>query len=583
VTCALHDGAVMCGVIVLLILYCLVCAIGEMDTAASSARHSTRTSQQPLSLAEEQAASALSQLEQRDIAAALRLSLHSSWESDEEKSGASDPEAESSSSDEEDEKKGAAHAEKQSEWTTNLRAIDVPVPRLRHPHQQESSDDTPLQLLQRFLPPNLMQEFAHHTNTAAPHGWRPTTAAELYAFLGAHLFMGIDRLPRTELYWNSTFSHPLITSLFSRDRFKQLLRFFRVAARDADAAPRDPLPHIQSLAAKLNASFEAHFIPSQALALDEAMAACKARSPIKQYIPSKPHKWGYKIYCLSSEDYLLRFEIYAGAEDRSVDGATFDTVMRMTRGYEDKGHVLYIDNWFTSPAVLDAMKQKGICCCGSVRRNRRGMPVIPDAEVRALGRGQWIQRQKDDTSLAVWKDQKVVWLLYNHCSPTESASLDRWGEAGNRITIGCPKAIRDYFYKARSVDVLSQLHYAYATGRKAMRSWPRLAWWLLDMCIVNAFKLWSIGQERLSQLDFRIQLMHELLEQLPDNDRPRKNGGHPRAPGDSVKEHFAEAAGRQGDCVQCSHQPGHHVRSSYVCHTCRACLCVGECFALYHS
>ena len=70
--------------------------------------------------------------------------------------------------------------------------------------------------------------------------------------------------------------------------------------------------------------------------------------------------------------------------------------------------VLDIDNWFTSPAVLAALKQRGIRCCGSVRRNRRGMPNIPEADVRALGRGEWIQKQKGDTSLAVWKDQKVV-------------------------------------------------------------------------------------------------------------------------------------------------------------------------------
>lgn len=116
-----------------------------------------------------------------------------------------------------------------------------------------------------------------------------------------------------------------------------------------------------------------------------------------------------------------------------------------------------------------------------------------------------------------------------------------------------------------------------------MRSWPRLAWWLIDMCIVNAFKLWSIGQERSGQLDFRIELMHELLQQLPADARPRKRGGPPRALGDSVKEHFAEAAGEVGDCVQCSHRPDRRVRSAHVCHTCRAHLCVGECFALYHS
>ncbi len=263
-----------------------------MAAATSPARRSTRASLQPLSLAEEQAASALSQLEQRDVAAALRLSLQDSWDSDEEKSGAaSDAHAEASSEEEEEEEKAAAPAEQEGEWSSNLHDIVVELPRLRREHRrQPSADASALDLLQLFLPPSLMEEFAQHTNTAAPHDWRPTTAQELYAFLGAHLFMGIDRLPRTDMYWSATFSHPLITSLFSRDRFKQLLRFFRVVAPDPAAPERDPLPHIRSLAAKLNASFAAHSTPSQHLALDEAMVAFKGRSPIKQYIPSKPHK-----------------------------------------------------------------------------------------------------------------------------------------------------------------------------------------------------------------------------------------------------------------------------------------------------
>ena len=555
-----------------------------MAASASSARRSTRTSQQPLSLAEEQAAEALSALEQRDVAAALRRSLASSWESDEEQSGAdSAADVDSSSSDEEEEQKAAAPMEEEEEWTSNLHPIDVPLPRLRHEQQRLPPDCTPFQLLQCFLPRSLMEEFAQHTNTAAPHGWRPTTAAELYAFLGAHLFMGIDRLPRTELYWSQTFGHPLLTSLFSRDRFKQLLRFFRVVAPEPAAAERDPLPHIASLAAKLNASFAAHYHPSQPLALDEAMAAYKGRSPIKQYIPSKPHKWGYKIYCLSSDDYLLRFEVYAGAERRSEEGATFDTVMRMTRGYEEKGHVLYIDNWFTSPAVLDALKERGIRCCGSVRRNRRGMPAVPETEVRALGRGEWLQKQKGDMSLAVWKDQKVVWVLYNHCSPGETASLDRWSEEGNKISVGCPRAIRDYFYGARSVDVLSQLHYAYLPGRKAMRCWPRLAWWLLDMCVINAFKLWSKGQQHPGQLCFREELMHQLFQQLPTEHTPRRHGGRPPPPNAPASIHSSELSSLERDCKQCSHQPRNRKQTNYVCSACDVHLCLGECFRSYHA
>jgi hypothetical protein len=340
---------------------------------------------------------------------------------------------------------------------------------------------------------------------------------------------------------------------------------------------------VRALAAKLNASFAAHAAPSQRLALDEAMVAYKGRSPIKQYIPSKPHKWGYKIYCLSSEDYLLRFEVYAGKEERSAEGATYDTVMRMLQGYEDRAHILFTDNWFTSPALLLALQHKGIRLCGSVRRNRKGMPVLSAEEVSSLRQAQWIQRQKGDMTLAVWRDQKVMWLLYNHCSPGEVASLDRWNDFGHKVSIGCPRAIRDYFYGARSVDVLSQLHYAYLPGRKAMRSWPRLAWWLLDMCVINAFKLWSKGQQHLGQLRFREELMLELLRQLPSEHVPRKRGAGRHPAHALASEHFPEHVSERGDCVVCSHQRERRSQSRVICAACQVHLCVGQCWAQYHA
>src|SRR5665648_581952 len=556
-----------------------------MADAASACRRTTRASQQPLSLAEEQAAVTLSALEQRDVAAALRLSLQDSWDSDEEKSGAErDAEAESSSSEEEEEKQAAAPAEEEEEWTDNLHAVDVPLPRLRHERQPAPAEDTPLRLLQRFLPPALMEEFAQHTNAAAPHDWRPSTAAELYAFLGAHLFMGIDRLPRTELYWSSTFGHPLITSLFSRDRFKQLLRFFRVVAPDEAAAERDPLPHVRALAEKLNASFAAHAAPSQHLTLDEAMVAYKGRSPIKQYIPSKPHKWGYKIWCLASEDCLLHFEVYEGKEEHpSPLGSTYETVMRMTAEYQQQQHVLLADNWFTSPSVLDALVARGIRCCGSVRRNRRGMPAITDAQVRALRQGEWLQRQNGDATVAVWRDRKAMWVLYNHCSPDETASLQRWDDSSHKVSIGCPRAIRDYFYGGRSVDVSNQLHYSYLIGRRSKKAWSRLAWWLLDMCIVNAFQLWAIGKDGARQLDFREELMRALVKLFGSNREAVQASRGANASVMLVRDHYLIHAEEERECVVCSHRPEKRTESRYKCAKCGVHTCVGKCFVRYHG
>ena len=87
-------------------------------------------------------------------------------------------------------------------WSTRLQDIDVLLPRLRHlQNRPPPANTTAFTLLQHFLPLSLMEEFAQHTNAAAPHDWRQATAAELYVFMGVHLFMGIDRLPSTRMYW----------------------------------------------------------------------------------------------------------------------------------------------------------------------------------------------------------------------------------------------------------------------------------------------------------------------------------------------------------------------------------------------
>ena len=557
-----------------------------MADSASAARRSTRTSQQPLSLAEEQAASALSLLEQRDIAAALRLSLHDSWDSDEEKEElVAEAEEEEPVDQEEEKEEQPASDEEKDGWSTELHDIDVPLPRLRHlQNRPPPPNATPMRLLMNFLPQRLMEEFAQHTNDAAPLDWRATTAAELYAFLGVHLFMGIDRLPTIDMYWSEEYQHSTVASLFSRDRFKQLLRYFRVVPAPVDAAPRNPIPHVRALAEKLNASFAAHFTPTEHLSLDEAMVAYKGRSPIKQYIPTKPHKWGYKIYCLASENYLLHFEIYEGKEDDpSESGATYDTVIRMTQQYQNQQLILFADNWFTSPTLMNALKQRGIRMCGSVRSNRKGMPKIPKNAIKALTKGECIQRQKDDTCLAVWKDQKAVQVLFNHVSPRATTTLDRWTDEGEKVSIGCPQAIHDYFYHARSVDVVNQLHYSYPIGRKACRCWPRLAWWLLDMCIINAFKLWSIGQQHLGQLRFREELMHELLRQMPREQMPHRASKRPDPADSPARDHYPERSEQERDCVQCSQQSIQRKRSRIVCAKCGVHLCIGECFSHYHA
>ena len=79
----------------------------------------------------------------------------------------------------------------------------------------------------------------------------------------------------------------------------------------------------------------------------------------------------------------------------------------------------------------------------------------------SLNKGEYIQRQNQDMNMLVWNDQKAMWLLYNHCSPNQTSILKRWNKSNVNVQIVAPKAVVDYFYKARSVDVVGQFHYSY--------------------------------------------------------------------------------------------------------------------------
>jgi hypothetical protein len=447
---------------------------------------------------------------------------------------------------------------------------------------------SPLQYLQLFLPPETMALFAQYTTDYAQHITRDrewsTTAEELYAFVAAHIYMGICDLPSLHMYWSEEWGQPELTQLFSRHRFEELLRFFQVVPLQDHIQSQHPLARIRSFANSLNARFPQCFTPSQYMTIDETMIGFKGRSAIKQYIPSKPHKWGYKVYCLASESYLLRFEIYEGKElHPSPEGPVHDLVIRLMTPYQHKGFILFTDQWFTSPTLLNSLRDRGIRLCGSVGRRRSGLPRFNDADVKHMARGDSMKRTKEDMTLVVWKDQKAMHLLFNHVSSHKLNSLKRWGVDGDRISLSCPQAIHDYFFHARSVDVIGQLHYSYLMGRKSKRSLSRLIWWAIDMCIINAFILFRLTHAKVPHLQFRQQLMHELMNLFAANRNAVQLSRGANVSVALARDHYSDIATIERECVVCSGHAENRKRTTYICHGCNVHVCIGRCFALYHS
>jgi hypothetical protein len=400
--------------------------------------------------------------------------------------------------------------------------------------------------------------------------------------------MGICRLPRIDLYWSAQFANPFINDVFSRDRFQLLLACFCVTKPISDVYVNDPESHTIELISYLNTSFRRHFNPSQSLTFDEMMAAYKGKAGIRQYIPMKPHKWGYKIWCLASCNYALRIELYTGADDEQVEvGKTHDLIMAFMDDYHHRNYVLYMDSFFTSPRLLNDLHAKGVAACGSVRLNRRGMPPstqLNKRTMRSMTRGQSLHYQKNNLCLAVWKDQNVLKVLYNHIQPTTSpTTLKRWGDNSEKIDVPVPQAIHDYFFNAKSVDVLGQLRYTYPIGRKAMNPTSRLVSFLIDMCIVNAYVLHCIGREGENQLRFRLSLMHELTESFRSQVKVAEESAGTRRGAALAKDHYPVHAAVIGDCACKEQHTDKRARTRIMCATCNKHLCIGDCFRIYHE
>lgn len=124
---------------------------------------------------------------------------------------------------------------------------------------------------------------------------------------------------------------------------------------------------------KLIINFQANFNPNEALSLDESMLLWRGRLVFKQYIKNKKHKYGIKFYELCTPDgYVLNMEIYKGKTDGVSNGSKInDLVNRLMKPYLNKGHHLYMDNYYNSIDLSNQLFKQKTHTTGTLRRNRK--------------------------------------------------------------------------------------------------------------------------------------------------------------------------------------------------------------------
>ena len=129
--------------------------------------------------------------------------------------------------------------------------------------------------------------------------------------------------------------------------------------------------------------------------------------------------------------------------------------------------------------------------------------------------------QKGNMGALVWKDRRLVYMLTTHVSPKTTQWILRKGQSKKERV---PSVVLDYNKFKGGVDTVDQLRDSYSMGRKSLKWWPRLAWWCIDMCIVNAYSLHCMNASSpMTHLQFRERLMHQLLEKYGEHQRSRED------------------------------------------------------------
>ena len=272
-------------------------------------------------------------------------------------------------------------------------------------------------------------------------------------FLCMIMLMSHIKKRRLAEYWTTieVFETRGIRNLMSRDRFLQLLRLLHFSdnAR-ANEREGDRLKKIRPVLDHLRRKFSEKFKPFQDLCVDESLMLWRGRLSFRQYIPDKRHRFGIKlfVFCDAETDYMLDFIVYTGKDteiitdnDLGISGSVVKTFLSPHLG---KKHIVYFDNWYSSPKLLRFLSVNDTGACGTVRKDRKHMPKF--AEMKKSESASF--NCKGILSMK-WQDNRAVHML-------STVHEDKMIDCENKIRAGeivrKPACVIDYNKKMRIVD-----------------------------------------------------------------------------------------------------------------------------------
>jgi len=140
------------------------------------------------------------------------------------------------------------------------------------------------------------------------------------------------------------------------------------------------------------------------------MIKFKGRSSMKQYMPMKPIKRGYKIWERADDyGYICEFQIYTGKIQNKSENLLGERVLKdLSRDLVHKNYCIFFDNFFTTVELMSSLLTDGILACGTVRKDRKNLPKIQEPDKNMSPGDSEFRTSDSGVRWLKWIDKKPV-------------------------------------------------------------------------------------------------------------------------------------------------------------------------------
>lgn len=319
----------------------------------------------------------------------------------------------------------------------------------------------------------------------------PTDLTEMKALLGL-LYLAavrkVNNLNCADLWKTNGTSIELFRLTMSLERFRFLIRHIRFDNKRTreDRQKIDKLAAIREMFEIFVTNCKNNYTPSEYTTVDEMLAGFKGKCNFRQYIPSKPNKYGIKIFALVDAKmfYTQNLEVYVG---KQPDGPFANSnsgqaiVERMVEPIVNSGRNVTVDNWFTSIELCESLLEKKLTVVGTIKKNKRQIPrEFVEGKNRSVGSSMFgFHKNGTLVSFIPKKGKNVLMISTMHDDDT----ID--------VNTGKPEMIMMYNDTKGGVDVVDKLCAGYDCAR-ATRRWPMVIFYrLLNVAGTNAFVVFN--------------------------------------------------------------------------------------------